>query len=59
MITVICYGTKHEFKTKKAAIDFFTEGTWYCDPNSSECCRYNEIISRILCGETFINSDEY
>lgn len=56
-VTVTCYGQRQEFEDTREAINFFTLAVNGCDPQSSECGRYQRILNRIYAGERIV-SDE-
>ena len=56
-VTVTCYGQRQEFEDTRKAIDFFTLAVNGCDPQSSECGRYQRILNRLYAGERIV-SDE-
>ena len=45
-VIVTCYGERKEFATASKAINFFTLAVNGCDPQSSECGRYQRILNR-------------
>ena len=53
-----CYDNEREWPSRQAAIDFFTEGMWSCDPNSSEHERYATIVAKLESGADYA-TDEY
>ena len=57
IVTIVCYGVENKM-TRKEAIDFYTEGLYSCDPNSSEHDRYEYILEQLYSGYTFA-TDEY
>ncbi len=56
-VTVTCYGQRQEFENTSKAINFFTLAVNGCDPQSSECGRYQRILNRLYAGERIV-SDE-
>ena len=50
-VIVTCYGESKEFATASKAIHFFTLAVYGCDPQSSECGRYQRILNRLYAGE--------
>jgi hypothetical protein len=44
---------------RKDAYKFFKEGTMCCDPNSSECARYEYILDCLKYGDTIIDADDF
>ena len=59
MIKVTCYGDQKLFKSKRQAINYFMQGVYSCDPNSSECGRYMYIISELLAGAKEVSDVNY
>ena len=56
-VIVTCYGERKEFETASKAINFFTLAVNGCDPQSSECGRYQRILNRLYSGQRIV-SDE-
>ena len=56
-VIVTCYGERKEFATASKAINFFTLAVNGCDPQSSECGRYQRILNRLYAGQRVV-SDE-
>lgn len=56
-VIVTCYGERKEFATASKAINFFTLAVNGCDPQSSECGRYQRILTRLYAGQRIV-SDE-
>lgn len=56
-VTVTCCGQRKEFEDTRKAINFYTLAVNGCDPQSSECGRYQRILNRIYAGERIV-SDE-
>lgn len=56
-VIVTCYGERKEFATASKAINFFTLAVNGCDPQSSECGRYQRILNRLYAGQMVV-SDE-
>ena len=56
-VIVTCYGESKEFATANKAINFFTLAVNGCDPQSSECGRYQRILNRLYAGQRVV-SDE-
>lgn len=56
-VIVTCYGERKEFATASKAINFFTLAVNGCDPQSSECGRYQRILNRLYAGQRIV-SDE-
>lgn len=56
-VIVTCYGKRREFETASKAINFFTLAVNGCDPQSSECGRYQRILNRLHAGQRIV-SDE-
>lgn len=56
-VIVTCYGERKEFATASKAINFFTLAVNGCDPQSSECGRYQRILNRLYAGQHIV-SDE-
>ena len=56
-VIVTCYGESKEFDTASKAINFFTLAANGCDPQSSECGRYQRILNRLYAGQRVV-SDE-
>lgn len=56
-VIVTCYGERKEFATASKAINFFALAVNGCDPQSSECGRYQRILNRLYAGERIV-SDE-
>lgn len=52
-----CYKEVREWPSRQAAIDFFTEGMWSCDPGSSEYERYETIVSKLESGYDYATDD--
>jgi hypothetical protein len=48
-VKVTCYGKTKEYK-RSDAIKFFREGIIACDPDSSECDRYENIYCQLMAG---------
>ena len=54
LVTVTCYReTKTMTRTK--AMSFYLLGMVSCDPNSSECARYNKIYTELACGKSTVS----
>ena len=58
LIEVTCYNTKHTFKTKKEAIQFFEECLDFCDLGSCEAGRYMRIIRGLKEGKRKVSDME-
>jgi hypothetical protein len=56
-VIVTCYGTRKEFESASKAINFFTLAVNGCDPQSSECGRYQKILNQLYAGKRIV-SDE-
>jgi hypothetical protein len=56
-VTVTCYDKTKQYSSAKAAIEHFSEGLLYCDPESSEAERYQTIIDKLSMGETIVNDN--
>lgn len=57
IVNIVCYGVERTMP-RKEAIDYFTEGLYSCDCNSSEHDRYECILKQLYSGYTFA-TDEY
>ena len=49
-VKVTCYRETKTYKTRKEAIDFYSEGMCCCDPGSSEFERYATIVMQLEAG---------
>ena len=56
-VTVVCYNQREDFKTREQAIKKYTAAVNGCDPNSSECARYNAILNQLYAGKKVANGD--
>lgn len=56
-VTVICYGLGKTYDNAEKAIKFYTDAVHGCDPNSSECSRYNYILDKLRIGAKIIDAD--
>lgn len=56
-VTVICYNQREDFKTRDQAIKKYTAAVNGCDPNSSECARYNAVLNQLYAGKKVANGD--
>ena len=56
-VTVICYGLGKTYDNAEKAIKFYTDAVHGCDPNSSECSRYNYILDKLRGGAKIIDAD--
>lgn len=56
-VTVVCYGLGKTYANAEAAIKFYTDAVHGCDPNSSECSRYNYILDKLRSGAKMIDAD--
>ena len=56
-VTVVCYGLGKTYTNAEEAIKFYTEAVHGCDPNSSECSRYNYILDKLRSGAKMIDAD--
>ena len=56
-VIVTCYGQRKEYATASKAINFFTLAVNGGDPQSSECGRYQRILTRLYAGQHIV-SDE-
>lgn len=56
-VTVICYGLGKTYDNAEKAIKFYTDAVHGCDPNSSECSRYNYILDKLRSGAKMIDAD--
>lgn len=56
-VTVISRGIGKYYASAEAAIKFYTEAVNGCDPQSSECARYNEIINMLRSGFKVVDAD--
>ena len=56
-VIVTCYGERKEFATTIKAINFFTLAVNGCDPQSSECGRYQRILNRLYAGQRVVSDD--
>ena len=54
-VIVTCYGERKEFATASKAINFFTLAVNGCDPQSSECGRYQRILNRLYAGQRVVS----
>ena len=52
---VVCYNTLHVYKSKKKAINDFTNYCYYCDPMSCEHQRYSNVVLELQ--SNFIGRD--
>ena len=52
-VSVKCYDEIKTFTSKKAALAYFKEGMYSCDPGSSEYERYDLIVAQLKAGETY------
>lgn len=50
MVKVICYGKEETWESRKAAIDFYTEGM-IATAGSAESTRYANILSDLMAGK--------
>lgn len=55
-VTVICYGLGKTYDNAEKAIKFYTDAVHGCDPNSSECSRYNYILDKLRSGAKIIDA---
>jgi len=56
-VTVITRGFGKYYDNAEAAIKFYTEAVHGCDPQSSECARYNTILDMLRRGFKVIHAD--
>ena len=56
-VTVVCYGLGKTYDNAEKAIKFYTDAVHGCDPNSSECSRYNYILDKLRSGSKIIDAD--
>lgn len=56
-VTVISRGFGKDYANAEAAIKFYTEAVHGCDPQSSECARYNEILDMLRRGFKVVDAD--
>ena len=56
-VKVTCYGVTKTFSSPSKAINFYTLAVNGCDPQSSECARYNNILRQLYGGRRIV-SDE-
>ena len=54
-VLVICYGHASNYDDADIAIKEYEEAVRGCDPSSSECARYNYILTRLRAGATRID----
>lgn len=54
---VTCYGVTKTFASTSKAINFYMLAVNGCDPQSSECARYNNILRQLYGGRRIV-SDE-
>jgi hypothetical protein len=54
-VTVTCYGRRKNYKTRRAAMNFFMEGMNACDPSSSEYERYSTVYNKLYSGLTEVD----
>lgn len=50
-VTVHVYGTDRVFNSSLEAINYYKDGVDRCDPNGSECSKYNAIIAELRRGK--------
>lgn len=56
-VAVITRGIGKYYASAEAAIKFYTEAVHGCDPQSSECARYNTILDMLRRGFKVIDAD--
>jgi hypothetical protein len=57
-VIVTCYGQRKEYATASKAINFFTLAVNGCDPQSSECGRYQRILTRLYAGQRIVSDED-
>ena len=57
-VMTVCYGEERVWPERRRAINFFTMASEGCDPDSSECGRYEKILAELYLGKNICTDEE-